>query len=162
MESFRVRSFRASDQEESGRARFFFPVGCRNPYSAAYVCYANSNNLLARAGTVEFWIKPSWNGNANTSHNFFYAGSGFNNGMMLSIDGANNLRFIQRGDDPSTGGTEGAQNAAQTGSGTKRPERTDLAELLENQAFRPILSAPALSKPDIQMTLRRFELRFLP
>jgi DNA-binding beta-propeller fold protein YncE len=68
-----------------------------------YARYATSGNIVSTQGTVEFWIKPDWNGNDDaTGHNFFYVGYGFNNGMLLSIDGANNLRFIQWGDDPDT------------------------------------------------------------
>lgn len=54
------------------------------------------------------------------------------------------------------------QKAAQTAVGTKRLERTNAAEVLVAETLRSNLSAPALSGIDAQMTLRRFELRFLP
>ncbi len=71
-----------------------------------YARYDNAGNIASAAGTIEFWIKPDWNGNTNTTHIFFEAGNNFNNGTLLGIDGANNLRFIQWGDDPNTGSIE--------------------------------------------------------
>ncbi len=68
--------------------------------------YARSGNVSAPEGTVEFWIRPSWNGNLNQGHTLFVVGQRFNNGLILTIDGANNLRFIQWGDDPSTPAVE--------------------------------------------------------
>ena len=67
-----------------------------------HINYATDGNILAAQGTIEFWIRPDWNGDTNTGFNFFEVGDNFNNGMLLAIDGANNLRFIQWGDDPST------------------------------------------------------------
>jgi DNA-binding beta-propeller fold protein YncE len=67
-----------------------------------YIRYAKSGNITSSQGTVEFWFKPDWNGNLGIGHIFFQVGGYFNNGMILSIDGANNLRFIQWGDDPDT------------------------------------------------------------
>lgn len=55
-----------------------------------------------------------------------------------------------------------ARNAAQTGANVKRPERTNPDEVLEDQAFRPILSAPVYSGLDVRMTLRGLEPRFEP
>ncbi len=64
--------------------------------------YATSGNITALTGTVEFWIRPDWNGNTTPTRVFFEAGGSFNNGMLLSIDGAHNLRFIQWGDNRDT------------------------------------------------------------
>ncbi len=55
-----------------------------------------------------------------------------------------------------------AQNAAQTGADGKEQERTKSAEVLGSQAFRPILSAPVLSRTTVQMTLSGFEPEFWP
>lgn len=63
--------------------------------------YDQAGNIQGPAGTVEFWIRPDWNADG-TSRQFFQAGDNFNYGMLLSIDGARNLRFIQWGDNPST------------------------------------------------------------
>jgi Concanavalin A-like lectin/glucanases superfamily/NHL repeat len=68
--------------------------------------YSNAGNIVGPEGTVEFWFKPDWNGNTNTTYAFFETGDNLNNGMLLAIDGANNLRFIQWGDDPSVAGTQ--------------------------------------------------------
>ena len=72
--------------------------------SSGYLRYDLANNLESQAGTVEFWIRPNWDGDSNTTRVFFEAGDNFNNGMLLSIDGANNLRLIQWGDDQRTPG----------------------------------------------------------
>ena len=66
------------------------------------VSYPVEENLDPMRGTVEFWIRPDWDGNTGVTHVFFQAGEMFNNGMVLSIDGADNLRFMQWGDDPLT------------------------------------------------------------
>ena len=55
---------------------------------------------------MEFWFQPDWNGNTNVTHTLFEAGRNFDDGMLLAIDGANNLRFIRWGDDHSTSGVE--------------------------------------------------------
>jgi len=70
--------------------------------SPGYLRYENSGNISAPAGTIEFWIKPDWNGNTGATHIFFEVGDNFNNGTLIGIDGANNLRFIQWGDNPDT------------------------------------------------------------
>ena len=64
--------------------------------------YQAAGNIIASSGTVEFWIKPDWNGSPNPGHTFFQVGAQFNDGMLLAVDGASNLRFIQWGDDPLT------------------------------------------------------------
>ena len=48
-------------------------------------------------------------------------------------------------------GAVGAQNAAQTGADAKGRERTNPVEVLELQASRPILSAPVVSCPSVQV-----------
>lgn len=57
--------------------------------------YATSGNFTAAQGTIEFWIKPQWNGNDNVTHCPFSIG----NDLNIYKDGANNLRFIIRLDD---------------------------------------------------------------
>lgn len=66
------------------------------------LAYPAPGNILPGSGTVEFWIKPDWNGSPNPGHTFLQVGNAFDNGMILSIDGASNLRFIRWGDDPAT------------------------------------------------------------
>jgi hypothetical protein len=63
--------------------------------------YSLTDNVNAAAGTVEFWLKPSWSPNQG-NYRFFQIGNAFNNSMLIGVDGANNLRFIQWGDDPAT------------------------------------------------------------
>lgn len=72
------------------------------------ILYARSGNITSTQGTVEMWIRPPWNGNSNQGYTFFVVGQRFENGLILALDGANNLRFIQWGDDPSTPATETA------------------------------------------------------
>ncbi|MBC7964977.1 MAG: Ig-like domain-containing protein [Fuerstia sp.] len=86
---------------ESGRVGQAVQIG-----TTGDIRFSNVGNLAASEGTVEFWIKPNWNGTGNSGHTFFQAGESFNNGMLLSIDGADNLRFIQWGDDPATPAVE--------------------------------------------------------
>jgi alpha-tubulin suppressor-like RCC1 family protein len=59
------------------------------------LAYASADNFNAEAGTIEFWVKPRWNGDDQTHHFFFALG----NQLMLLKDGADNLRFILRMDD---------------------------------------------------------------
>ncbi|MBA4188155.1 MAG: hypothetical protein C0467_09070 [Planctomycetaceae bacterium] len=44
------------------------------------------------------------------------------------------------------------QNTTQTAADVKRPERTQLRKVLENQAFRPVVSAQVLLCPSVQYT----------
>ena len=48
-------------------------------------------------------------------------------------------------------GARVAQKAARTGADATRPERTEAAEVLGNQASRPLLSAPVDYCPDVQV-----------
>lgn len=64
--------------------------------------YPIASNLYAHEGTIEFWIQPDWDGTNKDVRVFFEAGDNFNKGMLLSKDGASNLRFLQWGDDPAT------------------------------------------------------------
>lgn len=59
----------------------------------ARLSYATNHINLAQ-GSIQFWVKPAWNGNDTNSYFFFEAGFPFNNGMRIQKDGANNLRFI--------------------------------------------------------------------
>lgn len=56
--------------------------------------YATAGNLERDAGTVEFWLKPDWNGSDEQSYTFFEAGYEWFNRMRIMKDGANNLRFM--------------------------------------------------------------------
>jgi len=55
--------------------------------------YATDHINLAE-GSIQFWVKPSWNGNDGVTHVFFDGGQAFNNGMRIQKDGAGNLRFM--------------------------------------------------------------------
>ncbi|MBL8799229.1 MAG: Ig-like domain-containing protein [Planctomycetia bacterium] len=68
--------------------------------------YAREGILDPKAGTVEFWLRPSWDGKAGKPHVLFQAGAPFDNGLLVQIDGANNLRLMVWGDDPATPGVE--------------------------------------------------------
>jgi hypothetical protein len=57
--------------------------------------YATSGNFVAAQGTIEFWIKPQWNGNDNVTRCLFSIG----NDRLIDKDGGNNLRFILNNDD---------------------------------------------------------------
>ena len=73
-----------------------------NTNANGYLKYPVEDNIEGQELTVEFWIRPNWNGNEGGAHTFFEVGNNFNNGIVMSIDGAENLRFLQWGDDLST------------------------------------------------------------
>jgi hypothetical protein len=52
--------------------------------------YASAGNFGKTAGTIEFWIKPRWNGNDQSPHFFFTIGDA----LWVVKDGADNLRFF--------------------------------------------------------------------
>jgi len=60
-----------------------------------FIEYASEGNFRAEAGTIEFWVKPLWNGDDSRNHHFVSLGDQ----LVLAKDGANNLRFFFRGDD---------------------------------------------------------------
>lgn len=64
--------------------------------------YSTRGVIGPKAGTLEFWVRPTWPGNVGQHHTFFQAGEVRNNGMMITVDSANNLRFLTWGDDPAT------------------------------------------------------------
>jgi hypothetical protein len=57
--------------------------------------YASAGNFRADAGTIEFWVKPLWNGDDGRAHHFVSLGDQ----LVLAKDGADNLRFFFREDD---------------------------------------------------------------
>jgi hypothetical protein len=57
--------------------------------------YGTEGNFRADAGTIEFWVKPRWNGDDRRAHHFVSLGDE----LTLAKDGANNLRFFFRADD---------------------------------------------------------------
>lgn len=68
--------------------------------------FAAAGNVSPASGSVEFWIKPGWDGSPTTTHTFLQVGSPFDNGMVVVVDGASNLRLIRWGDDPATPAVE--------------------------------------------------------
>ena len=60
--------------------------------SATYLRYAAAGNLNAAAGTIEFWLKPNWNGNDNQNHIVLSWGTW--GGVMVVKDAANNMRIM--------------------------------------------------------------------
>jgi hypothetical protein len=61
----------------------------------AFIEYASEGNVRAEAGTIEFWVKPRWDGDDRFNHQFVSLGDE----LALVEDGADNLRFIFRSDD---------------------------------------------------------------
>lgn len=60
-----------------------------NPNNLAYQA---NGNVQALEGTLEFWLKPTWNGNDNQDHFILRWGGG--GGILIGKDGANNLKII--------------------------------------------------------------------
>jgi hypothetical protein len=56
--------------------------------------YGTAGNLNRTQGALEFWIRPSWDGNDGKSYAFFEVGQNWFNRMRITKDGANNLRFM--------------------------------------------------------------------
>ncbi|MCI0359667.1 MAG: LamG domain-containing protein [Planctomycetaceae bacterium] len=65
------------------------------------LAFLNDGNLKPAEGTVEFWIKPDWDGTVGTGRELFKVGEDFNFGLLIQIDGANNLRLMVWGEDSS-------------------------------------------------------------
>ncbi|MDB5386400.1 MAG: tandem-95 repeat protein, partial [Planctomycetaceae bacterium] len=74
--------------------------------ATGYLNYPLAGNILPSQGSIEFSIRPDWNGNTNMPFYLFQAGNDATGGMVLVVDGANNLQFIQWGDDPNTPAVE--------------------------------------------------------
>lgn len=56
--------------------------------------YPTADNLLRAKGGIEFWIKPSWNGDDDQGYTFLEVGEAWENRLLILKDGANNLRLI--------------------------------------------------------------------
>jgi len=56
-----------------------------------YTAYENINR---EQGSIEFWLKPLWNGNDGESYVFFEVGDAWFDRMRIMKDGANNFRFM--------------------------------------------------------------------
>ncbi len=56
--------------------------------------YPTLGNLDMAEGTVEFWLKPDWDGDDEQSYTFFEMGYDWFNRMRIMKDGANNLRIM--------------------------------------------------------------------
>jgi hypothetical protein len=54
--------------------------------------YATAGNLPGTEGTIEFWLKPSWNGNDGLAHTVLACGT--DGGLLVAKDGADNWRII--------------------------------------------------------------------
>jgi hypothetical protein len=54
------------------------------------LAYNSAGNFGGAAGTIEFWIRPRWNGNDHSPHFFFTIGDA----VWIVKDGADNLRFF--------------------------------------------------------------------
>jgi hypothetical protein len=83
------------------------PWGRGARYTVGSQCtLAATGHLDSQQGTIEFWIKPDWQGDDGKTRVLLEAGRAFNNGLLMQIDGANNLRLMLWGDDPTTSASE--------------------------------------------------------
>ena len=83
--------------------------------AGAVLRYPCKGVLEMKAGSVEFWVNPTWSGNASKGHVFFQTGLPFDNAIIVQVDGANNLRLMTWGDDSATATVE---NNVERGVGT--------------------------------------------
>ena len=63
-----------------------------NLSTGSLLTYQSAQNIDSREGTIDFWIKPSWNGNDNLNHTIL--SYGYAGGILIAKDGANNLRMM--------------------------------------------------------------------
>ncbi len=56
--------------------------------------YPSQGNVAAGQGGIEFWTRPTWNGNDNLGHTFIEVNETWENRIKITKDGANNLRFL--------------------------------------------------------------------
>ncbi len=56
--------------------------------------YPSGGNIQKSQGTIEFWVRPNWDGNDGQDHTFFEIGKAWYNRIRIAKDGANNLRFF--------------------------------------------------------------------
>ncbi len=61
--------------------------------------YPSEGNLQAAQGSVEFWVRPEWNGNDSVDHTFFEIGKAWYNRIRIAKDRLDELRFIVWSDD---------------------------------------------------------------
>jgi hypothetical protein len=65
--------------------------------------YSTTGNIDPEQGSIEFWLKPDWNGDDEESYIFFEVGYEWFNRMRIMKDGANNLRLMVWDDDTEYG-----------------------------------------------------------
>jgi hypothetical protein len=56
--------------------------------------YQTAGNFDPAQGSIEFWLRPDWEGGDGQEYAFFEVGDEWQNRMRLMKDGANNLRFM--------------------------------------------------------------------
>lgn len=56
--------------------------------------YPTAGNLNRTQGALEFWVRPTWNGDNYQTYVLFEVGEDWFNRMLIVKDGANNLRFL--------------------------------------------------------------------
>lgn len=56
--------------------------------------YQAEDNINREQGSIEFWLKPLWDGNDGGSYVFFEIGDSWFNRFRIIKDGANNFRFM--------------------------------------------------------------------
>jgi len=56
--------------------------------------YYDENNIDPQQGSIEFWVKPFWDGDDGRDYVFFEIGDTWFNRFRITKDGANNFRFM--------------------------------------------------------------------
>ncbi|MBI2550032.1 LamG domain-containing protein [Candidatus Woesearchaeota archaeon] len=61
-----------------------------------YINYSASSNFNEREGTIEFWVKPEWNGNGENRPHVFVTAEKTNNDFLIYKESTNELQiFVQ-------------------------------------------------------------------
>ena len=56
--------------------------------------YPAPGNIQASQGAIEFWVRPTWNGDDGLDHTFFEIGKAWYNRIRIAKDRSNDLRFL--------------------------------------------------------------------
>jgi hypothetical protein len=91
-------SFNGAQGEVGTSSGVTFSVGkygqAASFYGSDVLTYPSPGNVVANQGGIEFWTRPTWDGNDNLGHTFIEVNETWENRIKIAKDGANNLRFL--------------------------------------------------------------------
>ena len=91
-------SYQGADGEEGYDSGVTFVPGYRDSGvlidGGDHLTYRTENNIKKDQGSIEFWLKPNWDGGDEQTYVFFETGDTWFNRFRITKDGANNFRFM--------------------------------------------------------------------